>query len=214
MNPKLRTLTIGNTTYVLVDAEAQEKIGDLAQLETADKETLVGAINEALLNGGSVDSVNGQTGLVVLTASDVGAATAAGLSQEVSDRTAADAQMQTQINALGNGSPIPVETIAEMTDPTKAYLYTGSETGESTGYWYTYNTTLQRFVPRGEYGAGVTIDNTLTVAGAAADAKATGDAVAGLNGRLTQQAETIDDLTMRLSEAEALLNIARGEGGS
>jgi hypothetical protein len=34
------------------------------------------------------------------------------------------------------------------------------------------------------------------------------------NGRLTQQAETIEDLTMRLSEAEALLSIARGEGGS
>ena len=34
------------------------------------------------------------------------------------------------------------------------------------------------------------------------------------NGRLTQQAETIEDLTMRLSEAEALLNIARGERGS
>jgi hypothetical protein len=33
-------------------------------------------------------------------------------------------------------------------------------------------------------------------------------------GRLTQQAETIEDLTMRLSEAEALLSIARGEGGS
>ena len=35
-----------------------------------------------------------------------------------------------------------------------------------------------------------------------------------VNGRLTQQAEIIEDLTMRLSEAEALLNIARGEGGS
>lgn len=34
------------------------------------------------------------------------------------------------------------------------------------------------------------------------------------NGRLTQQAETIEDLAMRLSEVEALLNIARGEGGS
>lgn len=40
------------------------------------------------------------------------------------------------------------------------------------------------------------------------------DALAGLNGRLTQQAETIDGLTTRLSEAEALLNIAREEGGS
>jgi len=35
-----------------------------------------------------------------------------------------------------------------------------------------------------------------------------------VNGRLDEQWGKIDELTMRLSEAEALLNIARGEGGS
>ena len=35
-----------------------------------------------------------------------------------------------------------------------------------------------------------------------------------LNGRLAQQAETIEDLTMLPSEAEKLLSIARGEGDS
>jgi len=34
------------------------------------------------------------------------------------------------------------------------------------------------------------------------------------NGRLDEQWGKIDELTMRLSEVEALLNIARGEGGS
>ena len=85
--------------------------------------------------------------------------------------------IQSQITALGNGSPIPVETVAEMTDNTKAYLYTGSEQGYTSGYWYTYDSTQAKFVPRGEYGAGVIIDSTLTVTGNAADAKATGDAI-------------------------------------
>ena len=35
-----------------------------------------------------------------------------------------------------------------------------------------------------------------------------------VNGRLAQQAETIEDLTMLPSEAEKLLSIARGEGDS
>lgn len=34
------------------------------------------------------------------------------------------------------------------------------------------------------------------------------------NGRLAQQAETIEDLTTRLSEVEEILRTARGEGGS
>lgn len=64
-------------------------------------------------------------------------------------------------------------------------------------------------------GAGLaTIDPTLSISGAAADAKATGDAIANVNGRLREQEGAIESLTMRLSEAEALLNITRGEGGS
>jgi len=35
-----------------------------------------------------------------------------------------------------------------------------------------------------------------------------------INGRLDEQGGKIEDLTMLPSEAEALLNIARGEGGS
>jgi len=40
------------------------------------------------------------------------------------------------------------------------------------------------------------------------------DALSNTNGRLDEQGGKIEDLTMLPSEAEALLNIARGEGGS
>lgn len=38
--------------------------------------------------------------------------------------------------------------------------------------------------------------------------------LADVNGRLVSQQSTINDITSRLSEVEALINIARGEGGS
>lgn len=53
-------------------AAALDKIGDLSDLDTTNKNNLVAAINEALENGGAVDSVNGKTGVVVLDASDIG----------------------------------------------------------------------------------------------------------------------------------------------
>lgn len=49
-------------------------IGDLSELETTAKDNLVEAINEAYQEGGAVRSVNGETGEVELTASDIMAA--------------------------------------------------------------------------------------------------------------------------------------------
>ena len=65
--------------YVYTPAEIktwqdlQNQIGDLNNLKTAHKDNLVNAINDAALGGGggSVDSVNGKTGAVVLTAEDI-----------------------------------------------------------------------------------------------------------------------------------------------
>lgn len=72
------------------------------------------------------------------------------------------------------GTPIPVGTVAEMTDEDQIYVYTGSETGYTAGDWYYWNGSA--WVSGGAYGTGVT-DDTLSVAGQAADAKATGDAI-------------------------------------
>ncbi len=59
--------------------------------------------------------------------------------------------LQAQVTALGNGAPTPVTTAAEMTDTTKAYLYTGSEAGYTAGDWYYYNGTA--WTDGGQYGA-------------------------------------------------------------
>ena len=52
------------------------------------------------------------------------------------------------------GTPIPVSTVSEMTDITKIYLYTGSETGYINGNWYYYKSS--QWVSGGVYGAGST----------------------------------------------------------
>ena len=65
--------------YVYTPAEIktwqdlQNQIGDLNNLTTTHKDNLVNAINDAAGSGGggSVDSVNGKTGAVVLTAEDI-----------------------------------------------------------------------------------------------------------------------------------------------
>ena len=85
------------------------------------------------------------------------------------------AELQTRISQIANGYPTPVATVAEMTDESAVYLYTGSESGYTAGNWYYYNGTA--WTSGGTYGGAVT-DTTLSISGAAADAKAVGDALA------------------------------------
>lgn len=84
------------------------------------------------------------------------------------------AVINTQVGALANGSPTPVATVAEMTDESAVYLYTGSETGYTAGNWYFWNGTA--WTAGGTYGGAVT-DTTLSISGAPADSKAAGDAL-------------------------------------
>ena len=83
-------------------------------------------------------------------------------------------EVRNKVNQLvGGATPLPVNLKSLMTDHDKVYLYTGEETGESTGYWYFWNGT--DYVPGGLYGAGIQIDPTLSQSGQAADAKVVGD---------------------------------------
>lgn len=69
--------------------------------------------------------------------------------------------------------PLKASTVAGMTDTTKVYVYTGSETGYTAGNWYYYDGT--DWVSGGVYNAtALETDKTLTVSGAAADAAVTG----------------------------------------
>ena len=87
------------------------------------------------------------------------------------------AELQTRISQVASGTPEPVNTIAEMTDHSKIYVYTGSEQGESTGYWYRYDSTQEKFVPGGQYGGAVT-STTFNQRGVPADDFAVGQALA------------------------------------
>lgn len=82
------------------------------------------------------------------------------------------------------GGPYVASTVAQMTDRTKVYVYTGSETGYTAGHWYYWNGSA--WTDGGVYqAAAVETDTTLTVAGMAADAKATGDEISELKNDLT-----------------------------
>jgi len=66
-------------------------------------------------------------------------------------------EVQNKVSQLvGGATPEPVSLIANMTDTKKVYLYVGSETGESTNYWYYYNGT--QWVAGGLYAGGITVD--------------------------------------------------------
>ena len=101
-------------------------------------------------------------------------------------------RLQTTVNGMANGSPTPVETKAEMTEETAVYLYVGDEEGESTGYWYSYDSTEEDFVPRGEYGGAVT-DTTLTMGGRPADSKVTGELIAETTEDLQNSIDVVVD---------------------
>lgn len=81
------------------------------------------------------------------------------------------------------GTPLVASSVADMTDTNKIYVYVGNESGYTNGHWYYYNGTA--WADGGAYNATALVtDTTLSVAGMAADAKATGDAVDELKDEL------------------------------
>ena len=77
---------------------------------------------------------------------------------------------------LATGAPAVASTAAGMTDTSKIYVYTGTESGYTKGHWYYHDGTS--WVSGGVYqSSGIETDSSLSVSGAAADAKVTGDAI-------------------------------------
>ena len=52
-----------------------------------------------------------------------------------------NSSLEEKANKSDIGSPLIANTVAEMVDTTKVYVYTGSETGYTNGNWYSYNGT-------------------------------------------------------------------------
>lgn len=82
-----------------------------------------------------------------------------------------------KLKTLFPGTPTAAATVADMTDHSKTYVYVGTETGYTAGDWYYWDGSA--WTSGGPFQATALItDTTLAVAGEAADAKATGDAIA------------------------------------
>ena len=82
------------------------------------------------------------------------------------------------------GAPLVANTVADMTDHSKIYVYTGSETGYSNGHWYYWGGSSWQ--DGGVYNSvAVETDKTLSVSDKAADAKKTGDELSSLKSDLS-----------------------------
>lgn len=90
------------------------------------------------------------------------------IAEETTARTNQIAALQSAV-----GSPLVASTAAAMTDHSKIYVYTGSESGKTAGHWYYWNGSA--WTDGGVYNStAVNTDKTLSVSGMAADAFITG----------------------------------------
>lgn len=120
--------------------------------------------------------------------------TNAAKSENVASSSATQAAQSAKEAKAYVGSPLVANTVSTMTDQTKIYVYTGSESGYTAGNWYYHNGSA--WVSGGVYNSSaVNVDKTLTQDGYAADAKVTGDAVSSLK-------EDIADLPFLLEKSK------------
>lgn len=108
-------------------------------------------------------------------------------------------------NAAFYGSPLMASTVADMTDHTRVYVYTGSESGYTNGNWYYWNGTA--WTSGGVYNAvAVDTDPSLTIAGKAADARATGNRMTAAETDIADIKSDLDHIGLTDSVKTALLD--------
>lgn len=90
------------------------------------------------------------------------------------------------------------KTVSEMVDDTRVYVYVGNESGYNYGHWYYYDDTNDQWVDGGVYTSNVyEVDDTLSIMGKPADAKAVGDALSGIQNDVDVIQNEVDAIVTR-----------------
>lgn len=110
--PNIKSVILNGVEYEINDDGARSQIGNLENLPTTDKSSIVNSM------------------------------------VEISSEFAAMV-----------GTPLVANTSSSMSDQTKIYVYTGSETGYTAGHWYYWNGSS--WADGGVYNSGVA-DNSLS----------------------------------------------------
>ena len=128
--------------------------------------------------------------------------------QNVIDTIASNQQtLDTTINIIKNiyGAPAKASSVNEMTDTNRVYVYTGTtDSNFINSHWYYYNGST--WTDGGIYNsAAVQTDQTLTLEGVPADAKATGELKTVVDNKLAEFDDTIKALCPTLKQTNSFI---------
>ena len=162
-------------------------VNSAGQVEIMETQQMTAAAGKAVFELVIDDGTHGTANFVVLVEPKPG--NNADLSE--TDISMIEEAIEAASSIKPYGSPLVASTVAGMTDETKVYVYTGSETGYTSGHWYYYDGS--DWADGGVYNSvAVQTDTTLAISGMAADAKKTGDEIADLKSQISGGGLTAD----------------------
>ena len=182
------------STGAIVGIKADKKgiintgtVNSAGQVEIMETQQMTAAVGKAVFELLIDDQTHGTANFVVLVEPKPG--DNADLSE--SDISMIEEAVEAAANIKPYGSPLVASTVAGMTDETKVYVYTGSETGYTSGHWYYYDGS--DWADGGVYNSvAVQTDTTLAISGMAADAKKVGDEISDLKSQISGGGLTAD----------------------